>query len=196
MKNSKDHKSFLEQVSSTGVDQFRSPAKEERGVRGSAWKSQKGRPHFDLMPGETFLRPIPYEWIRKASRLPGRALAAGLGLWKQMAFQRVPRGKPFIGSSSLISREFGIPRSSLDRGIESLVSHALLGKIRRSGKKCVFCFPVPEAVIENSNQLKDAQDAASPLADKSVFENLAGQIEESQGKVVGHIGKEGVSGAP
>src|SRR5262245_20348622 len=78
-----------------------------------------------------FLRgPIPWAWLTRAMRLPGRALAVGLVLWRQVGLD----GNRTVSLSHARLQECGIDRHTARRGIRSLESAGLVAIRRRQGR--------------------------------------------------------------
>jgi hypothetical protein len=82
-------------------------------------------------PGEKFLKgPIPWAWLDSAGRLPGKALAVGLLLWKRAGVAR----KRTIRLCLANSRALGLNRDSARRGIRALERANLVEVRRRPGQ--------------------------------------------------------------
>ena len=103
--------------SETGLDTIRS-------------RPSKNPPHH--RPGESFLKgPIPWAWIEKAGKLPGKALAIAMVLWKQ------------VGCDNRRTVRFNLTQSckrwrvSIDtgrRGLKALVTAGLISVVHPDGK--------------------------------------------------------------
>jgi DNA-binding transcriptional ArsR family regulator len=74
--------------------------------------------------------PIPWNWIIRASRLPGRALTLGLCLWRLEGATR----KAAIPLSNSELEPFGIDRAAKSRGLAELEQAGLIKVARRRGR--------------------------------------------------------------
>jgi len=84
-------------------------------------------------PGERFLRgPIPWDWLTKAARQPGRALHVALELWRWAGIKRT---REISLSLSGAARELGTSRSALSRGLRALEGAGLVSVERKAGRK-------------------------------------------------------------
>lgn len=82
-------------------------------------------------PRERFLKgPIPWAWLDRAGRLPGKALAVGLVLWQLAGMAR--RRTVHVCLSSLGS--LGLNEDSARRGIKALERARLIVVRRRPGR--------------------------------------------------------------
>ena len=61
--------------------------------------------------------PIPIEWLCRAARLPGKALAVALALWFQAGTRK--RSTDLVIGKTLLER-FGLSRRSRGRGLDEL----------------------------------------------------------------------------
>jgi hypothetical protein len=78
-------------------------------------------------PNELFLRgPIPWAWLDRAGRLPGKALALGLVLWQSAGVLERRTVRLCLASS----RVLGLNEYSARRGLQAL-EHAGLVEVRR-----------------------------------------------------------------
>src|SRR2546422_7052595 len=80
-------------------------------------------------PGEKFLKgPIPWEWLTRAARQPGKALHVAIALWRWAGIQ----GTRVIKLSlSCAAEEFGTSRTALSRGLRALEGAALVAAERK-----------------------------------------------------------------
>ena len=94
--------------------------------------TQVGRPSRHAR-GVYFLKgPVPWSWLQKAMSLPGRALHVSLYLWWQAGMNK----KHEVSVSlSRITRETGVPRLTLVRGLKTLEQAGLVSVLRHSGRK-------------------------------------------------------------
>jgi hypothetical protein len=82
-------------------------------------------------PTNLFLKgPIPWEWIIRASALPGKALIVGLCLWRMKG----ATGKDTIRLSNRELAPFGIDRAAKSRAIAALEEAALIEVTRNCGR--------------------------------------------------------------
>jgi hypothetical protein len=84
-------------------------------------------------PGEEFLcGPIPLNWINRACRLRGKALAVGLALWFKAGTQR---DSATVVLSSKLLRRFGVAdRKAGYRGMTALEDAGLVEVERHRGR--------------------------------------------------------------
>ena len=82
-------------------------------------------------PGEMFLKgPIPWEWLKEAARLPGKALAVALVAWhlrglrKSNNFRMEPSKARSLGLSPRVAR----------RGLKALENAGLVAVARHRGR--------------------------------------------------------------
>jgi len=75
--------------------------------------------------------PIPWEWVKKAGRLPGKALAVGMTLW---LWAGMKRSQHIILSVSSLS-EMGIQRNAAYRAMKELEGAGLISVVRHTGRK-------------------------------------------------------------
>lgn len=104
------------------VDRLRIP---DRMPTGIAKKAPRHK------PGELFLKgPIPWAWLEKAARLPGKALAVGLVAWhlrglrKTNNFRLEPSKVRSLGLSPRVAR----------RGLKALENAGLVAVDRHRGR--------------------------------------------------------------
>lgn len=103
-------------------------------------------------PGARFLKgPIPWDWLDRAGRLPGKALAVGLVLWHRAGMA----GERTVRLNHSRAAGLGLGEHSSRRGLQELeraglVSvHRELGRalevtIRDPGADCPPVAPAPE----------------------------------------------------
>lgn len=78
--------------------------------------------------GEMFLKgPIPWQWLRQASRLPGEALWVGLSAWREAGCRKA-RVVPLN-----LSR-LGVPRRTAQRALQTLQQAGLVAVEHRHGR--------------------------------------------------------------
>jgi hypothetical protein len=84
--------------------------------------------------GEKFLKgPIPWKWIAKAARLPGKALQVALALW----FLAGIKSKSVVALSGSVLRDIGVLRHSGYRGLKELEKAGLISVQRHEGRSPV-----------------------------------------------------------
>lgn len=82
-------------------------------------------------PGQKFLKgPIPWDWLDRAGRLPGRALAVGLVLWQRAGVQRSRTVRLCQASVA----EMGLNEDAVRRGIRRLEGERLIEVARMAGR--------------------------------------------------------------
>jgi hypothetical protein len=82
-------------------------------------------------PGGKFLRgPVPWEWIEVAARLPGKALAAGLVIWKEAGC----RNRRTVTVSLSVLIRLGMSRNTARRAMQSLEKAGLVTIHRAPGR--------------------------------------------------------------
>lgn len=80
--------------------------------------------------GEKFLKgPIPWNWITKASRLPGRTLHVAIAIWLLAGLSR----KRTVRMSNAVLTALGVDRFAGYRGLASLEEAGLVAVERRFG---------------------------------------------------------------
>ena len=93
-------------------------------------KPKRKPPHFCKA---AFLRgPIPWPWLLRAMRQPGRALAVALVLWREAGIRKTM----VIPLSQARLRESGIDRYAARRGLRALELNGLV-TIRRPPGRCL-----------------------------------------------------------
>ena len=84
--------------------------------------------------GELFLKgPVPWQWLRRAAALPGRALHVGVTLWV-FAGMKGPKLKL---SYVWLHEQTGIDRFAGERGLQALEKAGLIAVERHRGRKPV-----------------------------------------------------------
>jgi hypothetical protein len=98
-----------------------------KGAPTPAGKSLKPPRH---RPGEWFLRgPIPWPWLEAAARLPGKALALSLCLWREAGRQHQRTVHLCLSRIGM-----GVGRHSAGRALRFLEAAGLLSVLRQSGR--------------------------------------------------------------
>lgn len=81
--------------------------------------------------GEHFLKgPIPWKWMTRAARLPGKALHVGICIWYLAGMRR--SGSVSLSMARL--SELGVSRYAAYRGLKFLEQVALVRVIRHRGR--------------------------------------------------------------
>ncbi len=81
-------------------------------------------------PGEWFLRgPIPWPWLETAARLPGKALAVALCLWREAG-----RGHRRIVKLCVARAGLGVSEQAARRALRSLEAAGLVAVERAPGR--------------------------------------------------------------
>jgi hypothetical protein len=81
-------------------------------------------------PGEWFLRgPVPWPWLEVAARLPGKALALSLCLWREAGRQG---GRRTVGLC-LPHAGLGISEQAARRALRALQAAGLVSVLRKPG---------------------------------------------------------------
>jgi hypothetical protein len=84
--------------------------------------------------GERFLKgPIPWAWLSKASRNPGKSLNVALAIWFLSGLNR----SRTISLSGSVLRELGVKRHSGYRALKSLEETGLISVCRHPGRNPV-----------------------------------------------------------
>jgi hypothetical protein len=74
-------------------------------------------------PGTKFLKgPIPWPWLQRASRLPGKVLAVALLLWFQAGCRNVREVRFCLAQA----QELGMDRQCARRGLQALARAGLV----------------------------------------------------------------------
>jgi DNA-binding transcriptional ArsR family regulator len=93
----------------------------QRGPRDAETQRRRGR----------FLKgPVPWEWIVRASELPGKALIVGLSLWRLSG--AIGKATVTLGNNEL--EPFGIDRAAKSRALTALEGAGLIMVERRRGR--------------------------------------------------------------
>jgi hypothetical protein len=86
-------------------------------------------------PGEGFLKgPIPWAWLDRAGRLPGKALAVSLILWQKAGMT----GKRTVHLCQARADGLGLNQDSTRRGIRELEHAGVIEVRRRPGRGLVI----------------------------------------------------------
>jgi|SRR5262245_16479037 len=110
------------------LDRLRLP----EGQTASAGRTCRIRPPRHRA-GERFLKgPIPWPWLCRAARLPGRALHVALAVWYLAG---VHRSASVHLSLSCLARELGVLRDSARRGLEELEQAGLVQVARHASRR-------------------------------------------------------------
>jgi hypothetical protein len=81
-------------------------------------------------PGEWFLRgPVPWLWLEAAARLPGKALAVGLCLWREAG-----RRRQQTVATCLTRAGLGVSEYAARRALRSLEVAGLVSIRRKPGR--------------------------------------------------------------
>jgi hypothetical protein len=81
-------------------------------------------------PGEWFLRgPVPWPWLEAAARLPGKALAVALCLWREAG-----RRRRRTVTLSLTRAGLGVREAAARRALRSLETAGLVTVLRKPGR--------------------------------------------------------------
>jgi hypothetical protein len=81
-------------------------------------------------PGEWFLRgPVPWPWLEVAARMPGKALAVALCLWREANRRRLSTVKLCLARVGL-----GVNEQAARRGLRSLETAGLVSVVRKPGR--------------------------------------------------------------
>jgi hypothetical protein len=81
--------------------------------------------------GEQFLcGPIPCDWLARAARLPGKALAVGVALWFKAGLSK---RNAMVRLTGKLMEQFGIGRYAQYRGLKALEAAGLVSVERRRG---------------------------------------------------------------
>jgi hypothetical protein len=81
-------------------------------------------------PGERFLKgPIPWPWLEQAARLPGKALALSLALWREAGYRRRRTVR-----LCLARVELGVSEQAARRALRSLRTAGLVTVRREPGR--------------------------------------------------------------
>jgi hypothetical protein len=80
-------------------------------------------------PAKFLKGPVPWPWIEKAARLPGKSLVVGLALWR-LAGAMKSRTVRLANSET---EALGISRSAKSRALHELEHVGLVAVMRRNG---------------------------------------------------------------
>jgi hypothetical protein len=95
--------------------------------------------------GERFLKgPIPFNWLAKAARQPGKALHVAIAIW---FFAGVTRSRS-VALSSRLMFSLGSSRFSTYRGLKALEEVGLVTVIRHRGRN-------PRVTIQDFNKVDE-----------------------------------------
>jgi hypothetical protein len=101
-------------------------------------------------PQSAFLKgPIPWDWLDRAGRLPGKALAVGLVLWQKAGLSNTCTVK--ICQARL--DDLGLREASTRRGIRSLQDAGLIAVVSSAGrglKISLLDLPARSRVVKDS----------------------------------------------
>ncbi len=90
-------------------------------------KSSKPPRH---QPGEHFLKgPIPWAWLQRAMKLPGKALHVAMLLWKEAGIRRDRTVRLNLSAAE----KNGVPTDTARRALEALEAGGLVSVTRRQG---------------------------------------------------------------
>jgi hypothetical protein len=98
-------------------------------------------------PTERFVRTIPFDWLARCTRLPGKATSIALGLW---FLSGVRKSTTFRLTAEAVHLA-GCSRSALYRGLSALENAGLIVVARRPGARPLITInkqplpPLPEA---------------------------------------------------
>lgn len=99
------------------------------------WQAKRQRDGDKFISG-----PLPLPWLGKAAKLPGKALAVGLGLWFLRGLIRESR----LSFTPSTWNQFGLSRSAVYRGLEQLESAGLVTVERHRGRCPVVTLKNPK----------------------------------------------------
>ena len=98
------------------------------------WDRERGkflRGKKTAVSGRFIRGPLPFEWISRAARLPGSALAVGMCLW-HLAGLRGTHQRLALSTERL--EPFGVSRHSKDRALRALLAAGLVTVERKRGR--------------------------------------------------------------
>lgn len=75
--------------------------------------------------------PIPWDWVSRAGRLPGKALQVAVVLWLESGMKKSLSVK--AGSTRL--KEMGVDRYAANRGLKELEGAGLVSVVRAPGQQ-------------------------------------------------------------
>jgi hypothetical protein len=109
---------------------------------------------------ERFLKgPIPWTWLDRAARLPGKALAVGLVLWQHAGVTRMRT----VRLCQARSHELGLGPASTRRGIAHLEQAGLIEVQRQPGRGLVVTLMESRREGHEEQKELDREDEAMPL---------------------------------
>jgi hypothetical protein len=80
---------------------------------------------------DRFLKgPVPWDWIVRASALPGKALVIGLCLWRLQGATK----SPTVTLSNAELSPFRIDRAAKSRALDALEKAGLITAVRKTGR--------------------------------------------------------------
>jgi hypothetical protein len=83
-------------------------------------------------PGQKFLMgPIPWNWLERAMRCPGKALHVGIHLWHRAFLTRSAR----VTLDTALLRSSRLTKDSASRGVQNLERAGLVTVERGAGRK-------------------------------------------------------------
>lgn len=74
--------------------------------------------------------PVPWDWIERAARLPGKALVVGLALWRLSGATKSTTIR--LGNSEMSA--LGVDRSAKSRALKALAAADLISIDQKPGK--------------------------------------------------------------
>ena len=87
---------------------------------------------METAEGEKFLKgPIPWNWLCKASSLPGKAFHVAIGIWHLAGLSK---GNRTFTLSQKTLRELGLKRNAVYRSLAALESEGLIKVVRHTGR--------------------------------------------------------------
>jgi len=102
------------------------------GTRPSAAATPPSRRAPRHGPGERFLRgPVPWSWLIRGARLPGRALQVGIALWHLSGLNG---GAQTVVLSGAVLQELGVTRTTGYRALRTLEDAGLVAVDRHHGR--------------------------------------------------------------
>ena len=92
--------------------------------------------------GELFVRgPVPWAWLKRAARLPGRALHVGIALWLESGLRK----SAVVALSQRRLRDLSVGRHAGYRGLVRLEQADLVDVRRHPGRLSVVTLRRPAA---------------------------------------------------
>lgn len=76
--------------------------------------------------------PVPWPWLQRAMRAPGKAVSVGIALWHLAGMKGSPRFGVTVGR---LARETGLAPRTCQRAIRSLEADGLIQVDRPPGRK-------------------------------------------------------------